>query len=240
MNNINNNEIENFITEIEASNNGTYRESLIGTFLNEGRRTGLLESLLLVGTNILIDDLSNNDIENNIINRVINESFREKSKFKNVLSEEGEKQIKQVNYNPDLHKNHVCPIYHTEFTKDTIVSELPCNHIFSPEGIDRWLKNENAICPVCRFKLSSYEKKIEEEQLIDREINENNEYNESINGYVLNDISYNLEFPILTNTNTINNINLFNRFSYIISRGIELEEEENLQETILNSIIDNS
>jgi hypothetical protein len=240
MNNINNNdEIEDFITEIEASNNGTYRESLIGTFLNEGRRTGLLESLLLVGTNMLIYDVSNNDIENNIVNRVINESFREKSKFKNVLSEEGEKQIKRVKYDADLHKNHICPIYHTEFTKDTIVSQLPCNHIFSPEGIDRWLKNENAICPVCRFKLLSYEKKIEEEQLTNREINENNENNEYTDRYILNDISYNLEFPILTNINTINNINLLNRFSYIISRGMELEEEENFQETIFNSITDN-
>jgi hypothetical protein len=240
MNNINNNdEIQDFITEIEASNNGTYRESLIGTFLNEGRRTGLLESLLLVGTNMLIYDVSNNDIENNIVNRVINESFREKSKFKNVLSEEGEKQIKRVKYDADLHKNHICPIYHTEFTKDTIVSQLPCNHIFSPEGIDRWLKNENAICPVCRFKLLSYEKKIEEEQLINREINENNENNEYTDGYILNDISYNLEFPILTNINTINNINLLNRFSYIITRGMELEEEENFQETIFNSITDN-
>jgi hypothetical protein len=240
MNNINNNdEIQDFITEIEASNNGTYRESLIGTFLNEGRRTGLLESLLLVGTNMLIYDVSNNDIENNIVNRVINESFREKSKFKNVLSEEGEKQIKRVKYDADLHKNHICPIYHTEFTKDTIVSQLPCNHIFSPEGIDRWLKNENAICPVCRFKLLSYEKKIEEEQLTNREINENNENNEYTDGYILNDISYNLEFPILTNINTINNINLLNRFSYIITRGMELEEEENFQETIFNSITDN-
>ena len=122
MNNINNNEMDNLITEIEASNNGTYRESLIGTFLNEGRRTGLLESLLLVGTNMIIDDLSSNDIENNIVNQIINESFREKSKFKNVLSEEGEKQIKKLKYDPNLHKNHICPIYHTEFTKDTIVS----------------------------------------------------------------------------------------------------------------------
>lgn len=237
MNNINN-EVRDLITEIEASNNGTYRESLIGTFLNEGRRTGLLESLLLVGTNILIDDLSRNDIENNIINRVINESFREKSKFKNVLSKEGEKQIKRVKYDPNLYKNHMCPIYHIEFTKDTIVSQLPCNHIFSPEGIDRWLKNENAICPVCRFKLLSCEKKINDEEIaISESERENN-----TEGYILNDISYNFEFPILTNSNTINtinNINLLNRFSYIISQEIVLQEEENFQETILNSIIDN-
>ena len=242
MNNINSNEVQDLITEIEASNNGTYRESLIGTFLNEGRRTGLLERLLLVGTNMLIEDLSRNDIENSIVNRVINESFREKSKFKNVLSEEGEKQIKRVKYDPDLHKNHMCPIYHTDFTKDTIVTQLPCNHIFSPEGIDRWLKNENAICPVCRFKLLSCEKKNPDEEIELRETERETEIqasNFNTEGYILNDISYNLEFPMLTNSNTINtinNINLLNRFSYIISQEIVLQEEENFQETILNSI----
>jgi len=242
MNN-NNRDIQDIITEIVGSNNVTYRESLIGTFLNEGRRRGLLESLLLVGTNMLIDDLSNNSIENNIVNHVINESLREKPKFKNVLSEEGEKQIKRVRYDPDLHKNHMCPIYHIEFTKDTIVSQLPCNHIFSPEGIEQWLKNENAICPVCRFKLLSCEKKNTENDIAIRETDASIAIsNLNTEGNILNDISYNLEFPILTNSNTINiinNINLLNRFSYIISQEIVLQEEENFQETILNSIVDN-
>jgi len=239
MNNINNNEVEDLITELEASNNGTYRESLIGTFLNEGRRTGLLESLLLVGTNMLIEDLSSNEIENNIVNYVINESFREKSKFKNVLSEEGEKQIKKLKYDPHLHKNHICPIYHTEFTKDTIVSQLPCNHIFSPEGIDRWLKDENAICPVCRFKLLSYEKKKTEKEIATTETAISRETNNlNIESYMLNDISYNLEFPILTtNTETVNNINFLNRFSYIISQEMIIQEEEDFQESVLNTIL---
>jgi hypothetical protein len=238
--------LQELITGVVRTNSDGYRETVIGNFLNEGRRTGLLESLLLVGTNMIIDDLSNNVVENNIVNRLINNSFREKPKYKNVLSEEGEKEIKQVKYDPDLHKNHMCPIYHTEFTKDIIVSELPCNHVFSPEGIDRWVKNENAICPVCRYKLSSCEKKREE--LIEIETYEENEYNTITNGYIFNDISYNLEFPSLNNitvnnrnnTNNINNINLLNRFSYIISREILLQEEEILQETIFNSIVDNS
>ena len=211
------------------SNSGTYRETVIGNFLNEGRRTGLLESLLLVGTNMIIDDLSNNVVENNIVNRVINESFRDKPKYKNVLSEEGEKQIKRVNYDPTQHTNHICPIYHTEFIKDQIVSQLPCNHIFTPDGIERWLKNENAICPICRYELSSCEKR-EEDNVIEENLN---------TGYVINDISYNLEFPSINNTN-VNNANLWNRFSYIVSREIILQEEEILQETILNSIVDNS
>ena len=221
--------LQELITEVARSNSGTYRETVIGNFLNEGRRTGLLESLLLVGTNMIIDDLSNNVVENNIVNRVINESFRDKPKYKNVLSREGEKEIKRVKYSQSQHINHICPIYHTEFTEDQIVSQLPCNHIFTPDGIERWLKNENAICPICRYKLSSCEKR-EEDNVVEENFN---------NGYVVNDISYNLEFPSLNNMN-VNNRNLWNRFSYIISREIILQEEEILQETILNSIVDNS
>ena len=37
------------------------------------------------------------------------------------------------------------------------VTELPCGHIFSPDGIKKWLKEEKAECPVCRFKLASKE-----------------------------------------------------------------------------------
>lgn len=223
--------LQELLTEVARTNSGTYRETLIGNFLNEGRRTGLLESLLLIGANMIVNDSSYNNVgENNIINRVINESFREKPKYKNVLSEEGEKEIKQVKYDPTLHTNHMCPIYHTEFTEDTIVSQLPCNHIFTPDGIERWLKTENAICPICRYKLSSCEKR--EKDNIQEENNNNR-------GYNVNDISYNLEFPLLNNNNDVNNVNLWNRFSYIISREIVLEEEQILQNTIFNSIIDN-
>lgn len=90
--------LQELITGVVRTNSDGYRETVIGNFLNEGRRTGLLESLLLVGTNMIIDDLSNNVVENNIVNRLINNSFREKPKYKNVLSEEGEKEIKQVKY----------------------------------------------------------------------------------------------------------------------------------------------
>jgi hypothetical protein len=144
------------VREIENYNNN----NLILNFLNEGREAGLLNSLLLVGGNLLEHISNNNQVENNIINRVINESFIEKPKYKNVLSKEGEAEITKIKYNKNIHTNNICPIYHTEFITDTIVAQLPCNHIFSPEGIERWLKEENAICPICRYKLLSCEKKV--------------------------------------------------------------------------------
>ena len=158
------------VREIENYNNN----NLIINFLNEGREAGLLNSLLLVGSNLIENISDNNQLENNIINRVINESFIEKPKYKNVLSKEGEAEITKIKYNKNIHTNHICPIYHTEFIADTIVSQLPCNHIFSSEGIERWLKEENAICPICRYKLLSCEKKVKNK-----------------NEHVIPDLSYN-------------------------------------------------
>ena len=37
------------------------------------------------------------------------------------------------------------------------VIKLSCNHTFFPIAIKKWLKEEKAECPVCRYKLDSKE-----------------------------------------------------------------------------------
>ena len=37
------------------------------------------------------------------------------------------------------------------------IIKLPCNHSFIPDAIEKWLKEENAICPICRYTLDSKE-----------------------------------------------------------------------------------
>ena len=252
LNNTINNEIQELITEIERENNGTYRESLIGNFINTSRNNGLFESLILVGTNIIIQDISENNLNidfedislNNPINlsryptpdnnysvntipslntyfnlnfntnyeNVLQQSFLEKSKYKNILSNEGDKQLIKTKYDKKIHKNDCCPIFQTEFDNTTDVVELPCKHIFTPNAIEKWLKEENAICPVCRFKLQSTEVKIDESS----------------------GSSYETQ-PFF-----INNRNMLNRFLYIIQeQDRHLEEDEQLQQSIVNSILDN-
>ena len=158
--------------ENERNNN-----DIIRNFLRNGRQEGLLESLLLVGTNMIINDISGNNIpstniqntnyrnwyynstrnfdnSNYLLNDVINRSFHEKPSYKNVISQKGLLELEERKFN-ELDKNHSCPIYQINFTNESDIIKLPCNHVFTPEAIKKWLKEENAICPVCRYKLDS-------------------------------------------------------------------------------------
>lgn len=89
-------------------------------------------------------------------NRVLVTSLNDQSPVRNVLSEQGENQIKTRKFTKDDECDS-CPIFHIPFEIGEEVKELPCGHIFTPDGIDKWLKEEKAECPVCRFKLKSKE-----------------------------------------------------------------------------------
>ena len=44
------------------------------------------------------------------------------------------------------------------------IIKLPCDHCFIPEAIEKWVKEEKAICPVCRYTLDS--KEVEDKSII--------------------------------------------------------------------------
>lgn len=91
------------------------------------------------------------------INRVLESSLYEQHSYKNVVSDEGIKQMLLTTYKETTKTNTACPILQTEFTEDESVIELPCHHLYNPEAIERWLKEESNECPVCRFQLKSKE-----------------------------------------------------------------------------------
>lgn len=102
--------------------------------------------------------LVNNDVyEQNIINNAIQQSLLESNPIKNILSEEGEKELKKVVYQDRKFPMKECPITLLQFKENEEVTQLPCNHIFDTSGILWWLKTEQASCPVCRTKLKSKE-----------------------------------------------------------------------------------
>ena len=102
--------------------------------------------------------MSSNTISNSIIS-TINESMNEKSRFKKVLSEEGEKSLTKVKYDKTKMDYDKCPILQSEFEPDEEITQLPCKHCFNTSAIEHWLKEEKSICPVCRYELDNVEKK---------------------------------------------------------------------------------
>lgn len=89
-------------------------------------------------------------------NRVLATSLNDQSPIKTVLSDEGETLLKRRKFT-EKDECNLCPIFHVPFDIDEEVTELPCGHIFSPDGIEKWLKEEKSECPICRFKLASKE-----------------------------------------------------------------------------------
>ena len=97
----------------------------------------------------------------NRINTLLQNTLNQTNNYKNILSKKGKKEIQEELYSivkyPEQKK---CPISQKNFTENDAIIKLPCRHIFSPDLIMIWLENENATCPVCRYKLDSKEQKI--------------------------------------------------------------------------------
>jgi hypothetical protein len=95
------------------------------------------------------------------MNNVLRRSFADPSQnaYKQILSEEGEKSIKYEKYETGKFQNDACPMTLNNFIVGEEIAQLPCNHIFEKNAILKWLKDENASCPVCRKLLDSKEVK---------------------------------------------------------------------------------
>ena len=97
--------------------------------------------------------------------------------YTNVLSKEGEKQLKNIVYEDNKYDTKRCPITFIQFKDNDIVTQLPCKHIFNKDGIEKWLMEENSICPICRYKLKHKEIKNNVNNIIINNEDINNEYN---------------------------------------------------------------
>lgn len=76
-----------------------------------------------------------------------------KLSVKELLSEEGEKQLKHEIYASNLVLVDICPIMQVPFEEGDKITILPCNHAFDSNAIRIWLKEQKAQCPVCRYQL---------------------------------------------------------------------------------------
>jgi len=110
--------------------------------------------------------------EDYMYNHVLNSSLNDKFTYKYILSEEGEAQLTPIKFTNELRAiNHICPITSLEFEDNQTIISLPCSHYFDPDSINKWVREEKAECPVCRFKLHSKEVKIDEKNYTREDLN---------------------------------------------------------------------
>jgi len=95
-----------------------------------------------------------NSIDDTIESAITREvSFLEKPLYKTVLTKEGEEKLKKIKFKDSEKKNLSCPILFIDFDEEEEIIELECNHCFNEDAIKKWLKEEKAECPVCRYEL---------------------------------------------------------------------------------------
>jgi hypothetical protein len=141
--------------------------------------------------NILLGSLFNNnffsmfnDAFENVdpVNSVLTRSLYDTNPNINVASEEELQKLSQIKYknalNKELHTE--CAITKETFENDSDIIQLPCNHCFFVEPIQKWLSESSCECPICRYKFESIEKKTSDEIRTLNE-NENNNINELFN-----------------------------------------------------------
>ena len=182
--------------------------------------TGLLLNSRYNGSNTLINRSTQ-------LSNLLLESFNQKSAYKNVLSEEGENQLTKLKFKDSSKANSSCPIYYLDFEEDSDVIQLPCKHVFTPNGIEKWLKEEKNECPICRFELKSKEVPLKKK---------------------INDPSGNLDISNNSNTQFYNSLQSSyaplaeNSYGNIPHSYLDTlfarEEEEQMEQAILESIRD--
>ena len=212
---------------------------LLNNLINiiQGNRLNENVSMLPLAGNIVLPQQSQ-------VRSILQQSLFEKNLYKNVLSEEGEKEIQKIKYKKNETDQHSCCISFEDFEEDQEIYKLPCGHIFS-DSIFTWLKEESNKCPVCRHELSHKEIK-NEDYLID--ISNNRNVGTNFNSIPINPFQgflnnmrnvYNNPRPLVRQNATDNLGPIFHRtpFSVNLRNTIqEFEYDREYQNAILASI----
>jgi len=227
-------EILNFLSNITAAT----ENSTLGELLDISNN--IIWNSIPSGTNLNNNDTSENILhmptalrnllgsfgEGHQMNNIMNRSLHDEGGYKRILSEEGTASLKNKKYSAEVCGNESCPITRAFFAIGEEIVELPCKHCFNPEAINRWLNEEKAECPVCRYVLKSKEIK--------------NEYNTPIN---VDEVGIrNARITLLNSlANTNNTVHPYGPRLPPITRMrasliVDNEDNDDLQEAIFRSL----
>jgi len=92
---------------------------------------------------------------------ILARSLYDRCPVKRVISEEEHGQLVEKKFTSsmveELKINGACGIWQVDFEEGDDIKILPCNNAFNAEAITKWLKEEKAECPICRFSFKSKE-----------------------------------------------------------------------------------
>jgi len=183
--------------------------------------------------------LSNQATINQLLSRTL---LQEKDAYKKVLSDKGEEQLKEIIYQKENFDTHQCVISMEDFNDGDTVIQLPCGHIFNPESIKTWLKEESSKCPICRYELKFDE--IKKDFPANRIRRETSTTDTSNNTFVTNIPSTPMP-NLLSRQQSFSNVNPYSRmfnnmdFLYNPTNSINRPRRRNLisQRDIVNRIL---
>ena len=92
---------------------------------------------------------------------ILARSLYDRCPVKKVITEEAQHDIIDKKFAAamveELKINDACGIWQEPFEEGEDIKILPCNHAFNADAIIKWLREEKAECPICRFSLQSKE-----------------------------------------------------------------------------------
>ena len=143
------------LLSLNANDLSDTRISYINYLLNAMNNTNINENLAMLPLAGIYNNAQRSNIAN--LNELLNRTLQEKYIYKKVLSDQGKQQLKEIIYDSKKFDTKECAITQDTFVEGQTIIQLPCSHIFDPESIKTWLKEESSKCPICRYELKSKE-----------------------------------------------------------------------------------
>jgi hypothetical protein len=90
------------------------------------------------------------------LERTLASTLMQGTAHKHVVSSDGEQQV-ELGVVKEEDGEVVCCFSQAPLEVGDETGKLPCEHIFAREDLMKWLRTEQAVCPICRFALDSKE-----------------------------------------------------------------------------------
>lgn len=114
-----------------------------------------MTTIVDISLNFDVDSLLQQFIYNIDTETATQNSLNDNNRYIDTITQEGMEQLEKIHYKNYLFITQpMCCISMENFKENEKIIKLPCDHIFKPKYIIKWVK-QNPTCPICRFKLYS-------------------------------------------------------------------------------------